>query len=600
MQSVDDLKPNQAGIPRELARPLIGGTVELGIPTSPVTSKFVFYYYEKVRRPSRSPCVPAVALIEREFRFPSRRYNDPLIRLERLLLPLIALAGLGAAEPPPGREVHRQVDPRSAKPEGTLDAPKDEAAPVPRRCVRGLFEQGMANPRGCEYREVEIVEGWTFKTRAFVLPERPGDTGRYALSWDGVIHPASSVGPAADLDADIRALADSMRLRSGRRCGREGGGPQVARRIPRALLTRGACSDREDPRAPRFHPRSSSASCSDSAGPTWREWRREWSDRSVPATTSPGRSRRSRRAPRCELYWTREKRDEAVEACVTFLKTYGDRFTARVPSGEHVRPNERRAHLAFPNLDRPATKDDVRAARAIFSLEGEGEVRRIELPSIPIKARWIPPGKAPADMPRTVGCGKPRRFAKAASGNAITASSAATSSHGSRPARSSWPSVSVPPLGTAEKRKARINPGRGPCRSRPGQPMLQSRLYGTLGRGLRAQGGRVAWHGRETVGFGLVLAGCLAVYFHETVVGGRILSPADVLLVESSFRTCPDRDYEPLNRLLMDPVLQFQPWLEFNRTMLRQGRLPLWNPPMQAVDRPTSLAGRARCLIRFT
>ena len=28
----------------------------------------------------------------------------------------------------------------------------------------------------------------------------------------------------------------------------------------------------------------------------------------------------------------------------------------------------------------------------------------------------------------------------------------------------------------------------------------------------------------------------------------------------------------------MDPVLQFQPWLEFNRTMLRQGRLPLWNP----------------------
>jgi hypothetical protein len=28
----------------------------------------------------------------------------------------------------------------------------------------------------------------------------------------------------------------------------------------------------------------------------------------------------------------------------------------------------------------------------------------------------------------------------------------------------------------------------------------------------------------------------------------------------------------------MDPVLQFQPWLEFNRSMVRQGRLPLWNP----------------------
>ena len=69
----------------------------------------------------------------------------------------------------------------------------------------------MADPRGCEYHEVEIVEGRTFKTRAFVLPERPGDAGRFAVSWDGVVYPVSSVGPAADLDADIRALADAMR-----------------------------------------------------------------------------------------------------------------------------------------------------------------------------------------------------------------------------------------------------------------------------------------------------------------------------------------------------------------------------------------------------
>ena len=69
----------------------------------------------------------------------------------------------------------------------------------------------MADPRGCEYREVEIVDGRTFKTRAFVLPEKPGESGRFAVSWDGVIDPASSVGPAADLDADVRALADSMR-----------------------------------------------------------------------------------------------------------------------------------------------------------------------------------------------------------------------------------------------------------------------------------------------------------------------------------------------------------------------------------------------------
>jgi hypothetical protein len=83
---------------------------------------------------------------------------------------------------------------------------------------------------------------------------------------------------------------------------------------------------------------------------------------------------------------------------------------------------------------------------------------------------------------------------------------------------------------------------------------------------------------RETLSFGLVLAICLAGFFHDTLVGDRILSPADVLLVEASFRNQASGQYEPINRLLMDPVLQFQPWLEFNRTMLRQGRLPLWNP----------------------
>ena len=100
-------------------------------------------------------------------------------------------------------------------------------------------------------------------------------------------------------------------------------------------------------------------------------------------------------APRCELYWTKEMRDAAVEACVAFLKTYGDRFTAEAPPGERAHPFEKMAHLAFPILDRPATKEDVRAARAIFSLEGEAEIRRVELPSLPIKAKWIPPEEAP-------------------------------------------------------------------------------------------------------------------------------------------------------------------------------------------------------------
>ena len=83
---------------------------------------------------------------------------------------------------------------------------------------------------------------------------------------------------------------------------------------------------------------------------------------------------------------------------------------------------------------------------------------------------------------------------------------------------------------------------------------------------------------REGLIFSLLLGTCVAAFFHETLLGGKVLSPADVLLVSASFRDEGEADYEPANRLLMDPVLQFQPWLEFNRRMMRSGRLPLWNP----------------------
>jgi Bacterial membrane protein YfhO len=82
---------------------------------------------------------------------------------------------------------------------------------------------------------------------------------------------------------------------------------------------------------------------------------------------------------------------------------------------------------------------------------------------------------------------------------------------------------------------------------------------------------------REIIAFCALLAACVGVFFHATLFGGKVLSPADVLLVSASFREPGAGDYEPGNRLLMDPVLQFQPWLEFNRTMIRNGRLPLWN-----------------------
>ncbi|WP_165071742.1 YfhO family protein [Paludisphaera rhizosphaerae] len=82
----------------------------------------------------------------------------------------------------------------------------------------------------------------------------------------------------------------------------------------------------------------------------------------------------------------------------------------------------------------------------------------------------------------------------------------------------------------------------------------------------------------ELIVFGVVLATLVGGFLHDALRPGRILSPADVLLVESSFREPGSLPFEPANRLLMDPVLQFQPWLAFNRSEIRAGRLPLWNP----------------------
>jgi hypothetical protein len=83
---------------------------------------------------------------------------------------------------------------------------------------------------------------------------------------------------------------------------------------------------------------------------------------------------------------------------------------------------------------------------------------------------------------------------------------------------------------------------------------------------------------RETILFASVLASLLGALFFESLFLGKVLSPADVLRVQASFGDDGAEPYEPANRLLIDPVLQFEPWLELNRRELREGRLPVWNP----------------------
>jgi hypothetical protein len=78
-----------------------------------------------------------------------------------------------------------------------------------------LAEQGLADPRGCDYREIGLeldrdrpafqgaplpaLHGW-------VLPSKLEGGPRFAVGWDGLVHPLASIGPEADLEGDVRAM----------------------------------------------------------------------------------------------------------------------------------------------------------------------------------------------------------------------------------------------------------------------------------------------------------------------------------------------------------------------------------------------------------
>lgn len=101
--------------------------------------------------------------------------------------------------------------------------------------------------------------------------------------------------------------------------------------------------------------------------------------------------------PEFNLFWPETRRDEAVAACVVYLKRFGDRFTLAAHPGMHDF-SDSKVHLKFPILAKPATHEDVAAGRAIFSLEGQGETRLANLPGFPQQARWLTLKNMPIDL----------------------------------------------------------------------------------------------------------------------------------------------------------------------------------------------------------
>jgi hypothetical protein len=75
-----------------------------------------------------------------------------------------------------------------------------------------LFQQGLADPRGCEYQEIEVGTGscWqgdagVVKVHGWVIPTAPENHQSFAVSWNGLVYPVVAIGASADIRADILA-----------------------------------------------------------------------------------------------------------------------------------------------------------------------------------------------------------------------------------------------------------------------------------------------------------------------------------------------------------------------------------------------------------
>ncbi len=79
-----------------------------------------------------------------------------------------------------------------------------------------LFQEGMADPRGGDYRQIFVAVGnvWNgggdvVQTHGWVLPPsaNSANTGpRFAVCWNGLVYPVVSVGDRANLSADVSGL----------------------------------------------------------------------------------------------------------------------------------------------------------------------------------------------------------------------------------------------------------------------------------------------------------------------------------------------------------------------------------------------------------
>ncbi len=150
-------------------------------------------------------------------RVASRSISRPVVFLSGIALLLLATHGV-TQQRGESREAPRFEGATIPEPPRQREPWQPPATTLPRFLVSAsatLFEQGLADPRGCEYRAIEIGignvwsgDGGVVKTHGWVLPAPDGEKTRFAVAWSGLVYPTVSIGEPADPEADVKVIAE--------------------------------------------------------------------------------------------------------------------------------------------------------------------------------------------------------------------------------------------------------------------------------------------------------------------------------------------------------------------------------------------------------
>src|SRR6185436_6273925 len=146
----------------------------------------------------------------------SARYNGRLqteALMKRWLLVVLLCVAASQTRPTTLPAAFTGVLPQPPQQNAAWQRPESKLPPKLVAAVELLFKQGMADPRGCEYRRIEVVVGnvWNgggqgLVTHGWVLPAQKGAGEQFAVCWNGLVYPLMSAAEKADLEKDIAEL----------------------------------------------------------------------------------------------------------------------------------------------------------------------------------------------------------------------------------------------------------------------------------------------------------------------------------------------------------------------------------------------------------